>query len=290
MRRPRLDLPPLEAEIERLSLGEYVRELDDQGLCVVPPERTGFGPDFVERGRRALPAVASERTGDRFGLAEGCIDELDGPSAAIGQFFVTHLVYVGQEQGPDVGRVFEEIVVNPVKKAILRHVLGDAHRMSMSNGWIKWHPREPRGPVHDAAPRGHGPGRAKALARGQALRRQHELAADRLHARGRSVLLRAGESSPGHHAALPGSRGAGGPGGSAGRLPRQVPRRRLARVANGRRDCGSASTACIAGRTTSRSRTTGATSRPRRSRAVRTRATCGSRRARTIRGWRSGMA
>ena len=105
MRRPSPDLPPLEAEIERLSLGEYVRELDDQGLCVVPPERTGFGPDFADRGRRALLAVAAERTGGRFDLADGCIDELDGRAAAIGQFFVTHLIYVGQEHGPEVGSV-----------------------------------------------------------------------------------------------------------------------------------------------------------------------------------------
>lgn len=138
MRRSSLDLPPLDAEIERLSLGEYVRELDDQGLCVVPPERTGFGPDFAKRGRRALLAVASERTGGRFDLADGCIDELDGPAAAIGQFFVTHLIYAGQEHGPEVGGVFEEIAVNPVKKAMLRHLLGDVHRMSTSNGWIKW--------------------------------------------------------------------------------------------------------------------------------------------------------
>ena len=35
MRPEAPDLPELEAEIERLSLGEYTRELDDQGLCVI---------------------------------------------------------------------------------------------------------------------------------------------------------------------------------------------------------------------------------------------------------------
>ena len=62
--KPR-ELPRLEAEIERLSLAEHVRELDDQGLCIVPPERTGFGPDFVDRGRKALLAVAEKRTATR---------------------------------------------------------------------------------------------------------------------------------------------------------------------------------------------------------------------------------
>ena len=138
LRRPRTELPPLDAEIERLSLGEHVRELDDQGLCVIPPERTGFGPDFPERGSQALLAVASARTGARFDPATGCIDELEGRAAEIGQFFVTHLIYAGQELGTDVGRVFEEIAVNPVKKTMLRHLLGDVHRMSTSNGWIKW--------------------------------------------------------------------------------------------------------------------------------------------------------
>ena len=132
------DLPSLDAEIERFELIDYIRELNDQGLCVVPPERTGFGPDFAERGRQALLAVASKRTGARFDLAEGCLDELDGRAGQIGQFLLTHLIYVGQEDGADAGQVFEEIEVNPVKKTFFRHLLGDVHRMSTSNGWIKF--------------------------------------------------------------------------------------------------------------------------------------------------------
>lgn len=138
VRQKSRDLPPLDAEIERLSLGEHVRELDDQGLCVVPPERTGFAPDFVERGRKALLAVAEKRTGARFDLAHGCLDELEDPAGRVGQFLLTHLIYVGQEHGTEVGGIFEEIAVNPVKRAFFRHLLGDVHRMSTSNGWVKF--------------------------------------------------------------------------------------------------------------------------------------------------------
>ena len=61
MRPEAPDLPELEAEIERLSLGEYIRELDDQGLCVIPPERTGAAPDFVERARKSLLTKWTDR-------------------------------------------------------------------------------------------------------------------------------------------------------------------------------------------------------------------------------------
>ena len=43
-----LELPALDAEIERLSLREHLREIDDQGLSVVPPERTGFDQDWLQ--------------------------------------------------------------------------------------------------------------------------------------------------------------------------------------------------------------------------------------------------
>lgn len=133
-----LELPDLDAELERLSLKEHVRELDEVGLSIIPPERTGFGEDFVAPGRRALLAVAERRSGARFDLATGCLDELDGRPGQVGQFLLTHLIYVGQEGGAEAGRVFEEIAVNPVKKAIFRYLLGDVHRMSTSNGWVKF--------------------------------------------------------------------------------------------------------------------------------------------------------
>ena len=153
MRPEAPDLPELEAEIERLSLGEYTRELDAQGLCVIPPERTGAAPDFVERARKSLLAIAAKRTGARFDLALGCLDEMDGPAGRVGQFLLSHLIYTGQQHGAEAGRVFEEIQVNPVKKAMFRHLLGDIHYMSTSNGWIKFrtpdgHPGDFTTPLH----------------------------------------------------------------------------------------------------------------------------------------------
>ena len=79
-------------------------------------------PDFVARGRKALLAVAEKRTGARFDLALGCLDELEDPAGRMGQFLLTHLICVGQEDGPEAGCVFEETAVNPVKKAFFRHL------------------------------------------------------------------------------------------------------------------------------------------------------------------------
>ena len=148
------ELPPLDAEIERLSLGEHVRELDDQGLCVVPPERTGFGPDFVERGRKALLAVAEKRTGARFDLALGCLDELEDPAGRIGQFLLTHLIYVGQEDGTEAGRVFEENRRQPGQEGLLsppaRRRTSHVHQQRL--GEVPYAGAS-RGPVYDAVAR-----------------------------------------------------------------------------------------------------------------------------------------
>ena len=268
------DLPPLDAEIERLSLGEHVRELDDQGLCVVPPERTGFGPDFVERGRKALLAVAEKRTGARFDLALGCLDELEDPAGRIGQFLLTHLIYVGQEDGTEAGGIFEEIAVNPVKRAFFRHLLGDVHRMSTSNGWVKFRtPERHEGPFTTPLHADTGAPTPWPV--------------DTPHVSNMNWLLTDYRREDGAFCYVPEShrrsRPPRFPEGAEAAVAVEDPRARwssstarhgTARSARRRPGFGSASMACTVARTTFRSRTTAATSRPRPTRAAPIRTTC----------------
>ena len=121
------------------DLTPYTRELDELGLTIVPREVLGLPPDFFEGLARAILRVAKERTGATFddGVPSG---RFSGRTGEIGQFFVTHMVY----EDP----VFERVLTHPVKKALMTHMLGPQHRLSVSNAWIKWQtPDEWEGPI-----------------------------------------------------------------------------------------------------------------------------------------------
>jgi len=120
---------PLEADIERYGLADYLAELDDQGLCIIPLSRLQVGDDFVARATAALLGVAEKRTGARFDVNGSWSQPLDRKSERLATLMLTHLLH----EDP----VFEEIYVNPIRKTVMRHLLGDVHRMSTSNGWIK---------------------------------------------------------------------------------------------------------------------------------------------------------
>ena len=121
---------PLEEEIERYGLADEIRALDETGLCVVAPAKTRVSPDFVERATTRLLAVAERRTGARFDVHKGKTGRVDDRGEEIGHFTVGHLLFEGD--------VFEEIYVNPVRKTVMRYLLGDKHRLSSGKGWIKF--------------------------------------------------------------------------------------------------------------------------------------------------------
>ncbi len=123
-------MPRLEEEVERYGLAEHIAEIDDQGLCIIPFSKLRVGDDFVSRARVALLAVAERRTGAAFDLDKGRTGKLDDKSERIGQVMLTHLLH----EGP----FFEEVYVNPIRKTMMRHLLGDIHRMSTCNGWVKF--------------------------------------------------------------------------------------------------------------------------------------------------------
>ena len=70
-------------EIEELGLEEYARELDRDGLTIVPPEVNAFGLDRIDRIVERILERAHEMTGVRFSLDEGPLEELEFPQREI---------------------------------------------------------------------------------------------------------------------------------------------------------------------------------------------------------------
>ena len=131
IRTPTLDSEAtLEARISEMRLETHTRELDDQGLTVVPQEKLGLDDTFFTGLRDTILTIAERRTGARFNVNSGFDGEFEGPPAENGQFFVTHMIF----EDP----VFSQILVHPVKMALMEHMLGPHHRLSVSNAWIKW--------------------------------------------------------------------------------------------------------------------------------------------------------
>jgi hypothetical protein len=120
--------PPVQEEIERLGLAEHVRELDELGATIVPPQRLGVPPAFTTRMRDAALATLQKVTGARWTVEAGCLDELAGLGPAR-SFTLTHMML----HDP----VFADYVLNPVAKTLMRHLLGDDHRLSSNTLWVK---------------------------------------------------------------------------------------------------------------------------------------------------------
>ena len=119
--------PPLDEMIERHDLRDELKELDEQGLVVIAPNKIDLAAGFLDRLQREILHVAEKRTGVEF-------DEL-GPTVEFEgimnhQILMTHLVY----EHP----LFLELLCNPVKVTVMRYLLGDVHHLSTNNGWIKW--------------------------------------------------------------------------------------------------------------------------------------------------------
>ncbi len=118
------------AELTRLGLETYARELDEHGLTVVPQSVLGLPEEFFRHLRDTVLAVAEQRTGAGFDLNLGLDRSLGGRPDEIGHVVITHLV----DQDP----AFEQVLTHPVKKALMSHLLGVTHRLSNSSAWIKW--------------------------------------------------------------------------------------------------------------------------------------------------------
>ena len=125
--------------IVALGLEDEVAALDEVGLAIVPRSKLGLDDDFFAMLKGRLVEVAESRIGVSFGGGEPSVP-LTGQPGEIGQVTLTHLLY----EDP----IFRRVLTHPVKKALMRHLLGDLHRASVSNGWVKWQtPQTHQGPI-----------------------------------------------------------------------------------------------------------------------------------------------
>ncbi len=120
----------IDEAVEEYGLADHITELDDVGLTVVPQATLRLGDEWFEQLRDALLRVAEARTGVSFDLDTGPSATFDGRAGDNGQLIFSHLIYEDQS--------FEKVLTHPVKKALMTYMLGEGHRLSVSDGWIKW--------------------------------------------------------------------------------------------------------------------------------------------------------
>jgi len=120
----------IEEAVEEYGLADHIAELDDVGLTVVSQETLRLADEWFDQLQDALLRVAEARTSVSFDLATGPSATFKGRPSEIGQIIFSHLVYEAQ--------LFIEVLTHPVKKALMTHMLGEGHRLSVSDGWIKW--------------------------------------------------------------------------------------------------------------------------------------------------------
>ena len=133
----------LSPQIQELELEQFVLQLEVDGLCVVPPERTGVAPETINAIAEQLLSEAQEVVGCEFDLNEGpraeltmsadenVIAQFSGDRGEPTQFLVQQLCARD--------RLFRYLAINPVGVALIRHLIGqNATRFSSHNAFIKW--------------------------------------------------------------------------------------------------------------------------------------------------------
>jgi len=120
----------IDEAVAEYGLAGHLEELDEVGLTVVPQETLRLSDKWFDRLRDALLRVGEARTGVSFDLATGPSAYFKGRPSQTGQIIFSHLVYEDQ--------AFIDVLTHPVKKALMTYMLGDGHRLAVSDGWIKW--------------------------------------------------------------------------------------------------------------------------------------------------------
>ena len=133
----------LSPQIQELELEQFVLQLEVDGLCVVPPERTGVAPETINAIAEQLLSEAQEVVGCEFDLNEGpraeltmsadenVIAQFSGDRGEPTQFLVQQLCARD--------RLYRDLAINPVGVALIRHLIGqNATRFSSHNAFIKW--------------------------------------------------------------------------------------------------------------------------------------------------------
>ncbi|MEM7218992.1 MAG: phytanoyl-CoA dioxygenase family protein [Pseudomonadota bacterium] len=129
-------------EIVALGLGDYVMQLEVDGLCVVPPEVTGLNDETVDALTACLLQEAEAMVGCAFTLDRGPHAELvfdaDRPFDGIAEEQERLTQFLIQQLGSR-HRLFRDLAVNPVAVALIRQLIGHkATRFSSHNAFLKW--------------------------------------------------------------------------------------------------------------------------------------------------------
>ena len=134
----------LSSELRELELEAFVLQLEVDGLCVVPPEKTGVDFQTITSIRERLLREAEALVGCGFDVNTGPQAELTmkpednvlartaGEIGEPTQFLVQQLCVRD--------RLFRDLAINPVALALIRHLIGrNAARFSSHNAFVKWH-------------------------------------------------------------------------------------------------------------------------------------------------------
>lgn len=116
--------------VEEYGLADNLRELDADGLTIVSQEKLRLTDEWVERARDAVIRVGEARTGVTFDLATGPSPNFKGRAHETGKIILSHMVFEDQ--------VFIDVLTHPVKKTLMTYLLGEGHRLAVSDGWLKW--------------------------------------------------------------------------------------------------------------------------------------------------------
>jgi hypothetical protein len=120
----------IEQTVSEYGLADHIAELDEIGLTIVPQSTLRLDDSWFDELRDAILRVGEERTGVHFDLVTGPSCEFGARPGEIGHIILSHMLYEGQ--------VFEKVLTHPVKKALMTHMLGEDHRLAVSDAWIKW--------------------------------------------------------------------------------------------------------------------------------------------------------
>ena len=126
--------------IDRYGLHEHVRNIEEQGFTIVPPDQTGLSLREVEQAKQCILAEASKRTGIRWDEQLGALDEFIPGRHPPAYCYVTRTFEIDQ--------VFRDFQTNPVLNTLHRSIIGDAFRMRTANGMWKWANEDGWGPDH----------------------------------------------------------------------------------------------------------------------------------------------
>ena len=141
---------PITPEIEELGLEAHVRELDRDGLTIVPPDVNAFGMDRIDRVVERILERAHEMTGVRFTLDAGPLEDLEFPEPKLTPEMREQLKARGLEEAilnptqfliqklTQVDRIFRDLALNPASVALQNYLMAGETRLSSVNCFVKW--------------------------------------------------------------------------------------------------------------------------------------------------------